>query len=126
MAKGKGAIRWLALAGVVGPILFIALFTLAGLLRPGYSAIRDAISDLGIGPNAWIQNANFTLSIIVSVALGATLFRRANEELGEVAATAKPGDQRLIAIQRRVATLNVINVLVLLSAVWAMVFKPTQ
>jgi hypothetical protein len=28
-------------------------------------------------------------------------------------------------LQRRLATLNIINVLVLLSAVWVMVFKPT-
>jgi hypothetical protein len=44
--------------------------------------------------------------------------------LSQIAATATPGDQRLSALQQRLTTLNIINVLVLLSAVWAMVFKP--
>jgi hypothetical protein len=42
-----------------------------------------------------------------------------------LAATAEPGDPHLSALQRRLATLNTINVLLLLSAVGAMVFKPT-
>lgn len=40
----------LALAGVVGPPLFILVFTLAGWLRPGYSALRQEVSALGVGP----------------------------------------------------------------------------
>jgi hypothetical protein len=63
-------------------------------------------------------------AIIMSVALGATLIRRANQELGEVAAAAEAGQARLRGLQRRLLTLNIINVLVLLSAVAAMVFKP--
>jgi hypothetical protein len=58
------------------------------------------------------------------MALGATLIRRDGEKLSEVAATAAPGDARLSALQQRLTTLNIINVIVLLSAVWAMVFKP--
>jgi uncharacterized membrane protein len=64
-------------------------------------------------------------AIIASVALGATLIRRAGGELSEMAARAEPGDPRLSALQRRLAMLNTINVLLLLSAVWVMVFKPT-
>jgi uncharacterized membrane protein len=64
-------------------------------------------------------------AIILSVALGATLIRRAGEEISEMAARAEPGDPRLLALQRRLVTLNIINVLLLVSAVWAMVFKPT-
>jgi uncharacterized membrane protein len=64
-------------------------------------------------------------AIIVSMALGATLIRRAGDEISEMAARAEPGDPRLSALQQRLATLNIINVLVLLSAVWVMVFKPT-
>jgi hypothetical protein len=59
------------------------------------------------------------------MALGATLIRRAGDELSTLAATAEPSDPRLSALQQRLATLNIINVLVLLSAVWVMVFKPT-
>jgi hypothetical protein len=74
---------------------------------------RPAVGDLGFA------------AIIVSMALGATLIRRAGDELSTLAATAEPGDPRLRALQQRLATLNIINVLVLRPAVWAMVFKPT-
>jgi hypothetical protein len=40
--------RWLALGGVIGPVLFVITFTVAGLARPGYSPVDQAISDLGI------------------------------------------------------------------------------
>jgi hypothetical membrane protein len=49
------------MTGVIAPILFMLIVTIASLLRPGYSQIRDPISDLGNGPRAWIQNTNFAL-----------------------------------------------------------------
>lgn len=51
----------LALAGVVGPPLFVLVFTLAGWLRPGYSALRQEVSALGVGPTGWLQNINFVV-----------------------------------------------------------------
>jgi hypothetical membrane protein len=42
-------------------VLFDGLVLIAGALRPGYSVIRDVISDLGAGPGGWIQNANFAV-----------------------------------------------------------------
>jgi hypothetical membrane protein len=51
----------LALTGVIAPILFMIVVTIASSVRPDYSQIRDPISDLGNGPRAWIQNANFAL-----------------------------------------------------------------
>ena len=59
--NGGHAARWFAFAGVGGPILFVLVFTLAGFLRPGYSPLSQAVSDLGVGPNAWLQNANFVI-----------------------------------------------------------------
>jgi hypothetical membrane protein len=44
--------RWLALGGVAGPLLFVLAFTVAGMLRPGYSPVDQAISDLGIDGDA--------------------------------------------------------------------------
>jgi hypothetical membrane protein len=58
--------RWLALCGVLGPIVFVLTFTVAGWLRPGYSAMDQAISDLGIGENAWLLNGSL---VILGVAL---------------------------------------------------------
>src|SRR5260370_9078034 len=59
--NGVNAARWFAFAGVGGPILFVLVFTLAGFLRPGYSPLSQAVSVLGVGPNAWLQNANFVV-----------------------------------------------------------------
>lgn len=37
--------RMLAWAGILGPIVFVATFTVAGWLRPGYSALGEAVSE---------------------------------------------------------------------------------
>jgi hypothetical membrane protein len=49
-------IRLLAWGGIIGPILFVAAFTIAGALRPGYSPISQAISALGTGPDGWQED----------------------------------------------------------------------
>ncbi|MFG1685810.1 DUF998 domain-containing protein [Nonomuraea sp. NPDC049269] len=72
--------RILLAAGVVGPVLFVVTFTVAGWLRPGYSAMASAVSDLGVGDNASIQNANFLLFGILLIAF-ATGFRRATTKI---------------------------------------------
>lgn len=46
-------------AGIIGPILFVAIFTLEGWLRPGYKPFRMYISELSLGPRGWIQIVNF-------------------------------------------------------------------
>ena len=99
-------------AAVLGPAAGVTL--IAGI-------VMIAVSGLGVP--LWVI-WGFG-AIIVSTALGATLIRRAGEELSELAARAEPGDPRLSGLQQRLLTLNIINVLVLLSAVWVMVFKPT-
>jgi uncharacterized membrane protein len=64
-------------------------------------------------------------AIAASIALGATAQRRTGTELGQRLEAAEPDDGRVFTLQRRLARLNVVNALLLLSAVWAMVFKPT-
>jgi hypothetical membrane protein len=64
----KRVTRWLALAGVLGPILFVALFTLAGFLRPGYSVLRQSISALGVGPTAWLGNTDAVIFAVLLLA----------------------------------------------------------
>jgi hypothetical membrane protein len=68
--------RVLLAAGVAGPILFVVIFTIAGWLRSDYSAMVSPVSDLGVGENAWIQNANFLLFgiLLIAYAIG---FRQA-------------------------------------------------
>jgi len=54
-----------AWAGMIGPIVFILVFTLEGLFHINYNPFEMYISDLSIGPYGWIQIVNF---IILGVA----------------------------------------------------------
>lgn len=74
--------RTLAWAGVLGPIIFVMVFTIAGWLRPGYSAGEEAVSDLGVGPQAWIQNANFVLFGLLLLAYAVGFARIMDDVLG--------------------------------------------
>jgi hypothetical membrane protein len=46
-------------AGLVGSLLFVATFSIEGLLRPGYDARSMFISELALGPRGWVQTLNF-------------------------------------------------------------------
>ena len=46
-------------AGMIGSALFVTVFTIEGLLRPGYDWRSTFISELSIGPRGWIQIVNF-------------------------------------------------------------------
>jgi hypothetical membrane protein len=65
--------RWLALAGVVGPILFAVVVTLLGFLSPGYSPISESISTLGVGGiSSGLANASgfFCGVLLLAFAIG--------------------------------------------------------
>jgi uncharacterized membrane protein len=64
-------------------------------------------------------------AVFLSLALGATLIRATNAELRRLATATTADNPRWPRLQRRAATLYGINLLLLLSVVWAMVFKPT-
>lgn len=51
--------RLAAWAGIIGPILFVLVFTLEGAFRPGYDPLRMFVSELSLGPRGWVQMANF-------------------------------------------------------------------
>ena len=65
-----------ALAGILGPSAFVVIFTVLGLVSPGYSALTQVISNLELVQNGWIQQLNFLQcgSLIVVFAIG---FRKA-------------------------------------------------
>jgi hypothetical membrane protein len=50
-----------AWAGIIGPSLFVAVFTLEGWLHPGYDPIKMYISELSLGTRGWIQITNFVV-----------------------------------------------------------------
>jgi len=70
--------RWLLIAGALGSIAFVLTWTVAGLLRPGYSAIHQPISDLGVGPYGWLMDtAAFIEGLLkVGFAVGFALVTR--------------------------------------------------
>jgi hypothetical membrane protein len=46
-------------AGIIGPALFVGVFMLESLLRPGYNPLSMYVSALSLGPRGWLQIANF-------------------------------------------------------------------
>lgn len=66
--------KYLAICGIVGPILFTLLVIEESLLRPGYSQTFNFISDLGVGPNAVIQNINFVVFGLLTIGLAIGLW----------------------------------------------------
>ncbi len=60
--------RLLLTCGAVGAILFYIVFTVAGAFRPGYSAMRDFVSDLSLGDQGWEQIANFIVFGVLMLA----------------------------------------------------------
>jgi uncharacterized membrane protein len=98
---------------VIGPAAALTLLT--GIVR---------VEQIGVGYGTfWVVWG--IAAVAASLALGATLIRATNVELRRLAADAPPGDPRWPALRRRAATWFVLNLLLLLSAVWAMEFKPT-
>ena len=63
----------LALAGIIGPIWFTMLVVLQGLLLPDYSHVRLPISALAAWPTGWIQNVNFYVAGVLTVAFAMAL-----------------------------------------------------
>jgi Protein of unknown function (DUF998) len=83
--RGNQAARWLVLiGGVINPIVFVVIYTVAGILRPGYSPIHQAISDLGVGPNGWLMDTIAVLHalLLIAFAMGFALLMRRVLTLG--------------------------------------------
>jgi hypothetical protein len=71
--------RWLVLVGgVINPIAFVLAYTVAGILRPGYSPIHQAISDLGVGPNGPLMDTIAVVHalLLIAFAVGIALLMR--------------------------------------------------
>lgn len=47
--------------GALGAVLFVVVFVLDGMTRPGYSPSRHTVSALALGPRGWLQRANFVV-----------------------------------------------------------------
>jgi hypothetical membrane protein len=65
----------LTAAGILAPVLFWLVVTVAGFIEPGYDARRHTISELALGEHGWVQNANFIVVGLLTVAFAAGLHR---------------------------------------------------
>jgi uncharacterized membrane protein len=97
---------------VLGPAMGLTL--LAGLATAGVAGFPFT--------SAWIVWG--IAGFVLSIAIGVVAVGRAAASLADLAREAGPGDPRVDAARRRLIALNVANILLLLSIVWAMVFKP--
>jgi len=63
-----------ALAGIVGPILFTITFFVQGLFRlEEYDPIAEVVSALEAGPGGWVQQANFVVFGLLTLAFSVGL-----------------------------------------------------
>jgi len=62
----------LAIAGIVGPVMFAVVALVQSLLRSDHSLVSDPISALAAGPSGWVQDLNFLLFglLMIAFALG--------------------------------------------------------
>jgi hypothetical membrane protein len=67
---------WSARAGIVGPILFTATYMAQELFRQDeYSPVAEPVSALEAGPNGWVQQANFVVFGLLTLAFAVGLHR---------------------------------------------------
>jgi hypothetical membrane protein len=65
-----------AWAGIAGPILFTAAFLVQEAFRTGeFSPVAEPVSALEAGPNGWIQQLNFVVFGLLTIAFAAGLHR---------------------------------------------------
>ena len=54
-----------ALAGMLGPLVFVGVFSIESALRSSYDPISRFVSELSLGPRGWIQIANFVFTSLL-------------------------------------------------------------
>lgn len=74
----------LAWCGVVGPVVFVLVFTVAGFMRAGYSPIHQTISDLGVGVRGWIVDGASVLLWVLLSAFLVSFFRSIRTVVGDL------------------------------------------
>ena len=64
--------RVLLSCGIIGSLLFNAVYLIAGAVRPGYDPWRQPMSALSLGDGGWVQMANFIIFglLIICFAIG--------------------------------------------------------
>ena len=69
--------KMLAVAGIVGPLLFMVGVLVQGVVRTdfrnGYNPLAQTISELTAGPDGWVQQVNFVVFGLLLIALAVGL-----------------------------------------------------
>jgi len=76
---------WLALGAVAGPVLFVLAWLVLGELSPGYSPLRQQISDLALGADGLFMGAAFVLSGLLLLAGVVGIFQAMRADVGTAA-----------------------------------------
>lgn len=66
--KQRARTCWLALGTIAGPLVFVSACVILGIIRPGYSVVRQSVSVLGTGSHGLLMNAAFALGALLLLA----------------------------------------------------------
>jgi Protein of unknown function (DUF998) len=74
LEQRRSVIAALAVAGIVGPILFTVIFVVQGWFRlEEYNPVAEVVSALEAGPGGWVQQVNFVVFGLLTVAFAVGL-----------------------------------------------------
>jgi hypothetical protein len=66
--------RRLALAGILGPLIFVLVPQALASSLPGYNPVKDTLSALALTPGGWMQTLDFCIFGILVILFGLGLF----------------------------------------------------
>jgi hypothetical membrane protein len=72
---GSAPNRVLLALGAAGPVLFLVVSTLLGLLDPDFDVMTEPVSALAWGPLGWVQTSNFYALGAATIAFAVGLYR---------------------------------------------------
>lgn len=74
VVERRPLIATLAVAGIVGPVMFTVAFVVQGLFRlDEYSPVAETVSALEAGPGGWVQQVNFVVFGLLTIAFAGGL-----------------------------------------------------
>ena len=73
--KTDALTRWLLACGALGGFGFIAVFLIAGAIRPHYDPLYNPVSALSLSDGGWVQIANFVVTGLLMLACAVGLRR---------------------------------------------------
>jgi hypothetical protein len=77
--------------GLIGPVMFVAVFLVLGAIRPGYEPLRHQVSYLSLGDGGWIQTASFIITGVLVLAFAVGLRHVLAGGVGSVVTTVAVG-----------------------------------